>query len=66
MGQTSSSFMEEEEEPQLIINNIQCHIYYKFINCLFIQKIDPRILDDQFNVFCEKYNKNSIDMQQQS
>jgi hypothetical protein len=55
MGQTTSAFMEEEESPQLIINNIQSHIYYKFINCLFIHKIDQRILDDQFNVFCEKY-----------
>jgi len=56
MGQTSSAFMEEEEESsQFIINNIQSHIYYKFINCLFIHKIDQRVLDDQFNVFCEKY-----------
>ena len=55
MGQTTSAFMEEEESPQLIINNIQSHIYYKFINCLFIHKIDQRVLDDQFNVFCEKY-----------
>ena len=54
MGQTTSSYV--EEEPQLIINNIKSSIYYKFINCLFIQKIDQRILDDQFNVFCEKYN----------
>ncbi len=56
MGQTSSAFMEEEEESQqFIINNIQSNIYYKFINCLFIHKIDQRVLDDQFNVFCEKY-----------
>ena len=55
MGQTSSAFMEEEDSSQFIINNIQSHIYYKFINCLFIHKIDQRILDDQFNVFCEKY-----------
>lgn len=54
MGQTTSSYV--EEEPQLIINNIKSSIYYKFINCLFIQKIDQCILDDQFNVFCEKYN----------
>jgi len=54
MGQTSSAFM-EEESSQFIINNIQSHIYYKFINCLFIHKIDQRVLDDQFNVFCEKY-----------
>jgi hypothetical protein len=55
MGQTTSTLM-EEESPRLIINNIKSSIYYKFINCLFIQKIDQRILDDQFNVFCEKYN----------
>jgi hypothetical protein len=55
MGQTSSAFMEEEESQQFIINNIQSNIYYKFINCLFIHKIDQRVLDDQFNVFCEKY-----------
>lgn len=54
MGQTSSAFMEEESQ-QFIINNIQSSIYYKFINCLFIHKIDQRVLDDQFNVFCEKY-----------
>ena len=55
MGQTTSAFMEDEEHQKLIINNIQSHIYYKFINCLFIHKIDLRVLDDQFNVFCEKY-----------
>jgi len=55
MGQKTSTLI-EEESPQLIINNIKSSIYYKFINCLFIQKIDQRILDDQFNVFCEKYN----------
>lgn len=54
MGQTTSAFMEEESQ-QFIINNIQSCIYYKFINCLFIHKIDQRVLDDQFNVFCEKY-----------
>lgn len=54
MGQTTSTLI-EEESPQLIINNIKSSIYYKFINCLFIQKIDQRILDDLFNVFCEKY-----------
>jgi hypothetical protein len=55
MEQNSNTFMEEEESSQFIINNIQSHIYYKFINCLFIHKIDQRVLDDQFNVFCEKY-----------
>lgn len=54
MGQTASTLM-EEESPQLIINNIQSSIYYKFINCVFIEKIDQRMLDDHFNVFCEKY-----------
>ena len=64
MGQTSSAFMEEEEESQqFIINNIQSNIYYKFINCLFIHKIDQRVLDDQFNVFCEKYKiQNHTDL----
>ena len=62
MGQTSSAFM-EEESSQFIINNIQSHIYYKFINCLFIHKIDQRVLDDQFNVFCEKYKiQNHTDL----
>jgi hypothetical protein len=56
MGQKTSIFIEEQEKSsQLIINNIQSSIYYKFINCVFIEKIDQRILDDQFNVFCEKY-----------
>ena len=54
MGQTAST-LKEEESPQLIINNIQSSIYYKFINCVFIEKIDQRMLDDHFNVFCEKY-----------
>ena len=63
MGQTSSAFMEEEESHQFIINNIQSHIYYKFINCLFIHKIDQRVLDDHFNVFCEKYKiQNHTDL----
>ena len=64
MGQTSSAFMEEEEESsQFIINNIQSNIYYKFINCLFIHKIDQRVLDDHFNVFCEKYKiQNHTDL----
>ena len=63
MGQTSSAFMEEEESQQFIINNIQSNIYYKFINCLFIHKIDQRVLDDQFNVFCEKYKiQNHTDL----
>jgi hypothetical protein len=63
MGQTSSAFMEEEESSQFIINNIQSHIYYKFINCLFIHKIDQRVLDDHFNVFCEKYKiQNHTDL----
>jgi hypothetical protein len=63
MGQTSSAFMEEEESSQFIINNIQSNIYYKFINCLFIHKIDQRVLDDQFNVFCEKYKiQNHTDL----
>ena len=62
MGQTSSAFM-EEESSQFIINNIQSNIYYKFINCLFIHKIDQRVLDDQFNVFCEKYKiQNHTDL----
>lgn len=55
MGQTTSTLTEQEESSQFIINNIQSSIYYKFINCVFIEKIDQRILDDQFNVFCEKY-----------
>jgi len=62
MGQTSSAFM-EEESSQFIINNIQSNIYYKFINCLFIHKIDQRVLYDQFNVFCEKYKiQNHTDL----
>ena len=62
MGQTSSAFM-EEESSQFIINNIQSNIYYKFINCLFIHKIDQRVLDDHFNVFCEKYKiQNHTDL----
>jgi hypothetical protein len=56
MGQTTSTLMEQEESSQRIINNIQSSIYYKFINCIFIEKIDQRMLDDHFNVFCEKYN----------
>ena len=54
MGQNTSAFI-EEKETKLIINNIQSSIYYKFINCLFIEKIDQRVLDDDFNVFCERY-----------
>lgn len=56
MGQNTSAIMKQEESSQLIINNIQSSIYYKFINCLFIEKIDQRVLDDEFNVFCERYN----------
>lgn len=55
MGQKSSNVFMEEKETKLIINNIQSSIYYKFINCLFIEKIDQRVLDDEFNVFCERY-----------
>lgn len=54
MGQTTST-LTEEESPRLIMNNIKSSIYYKFINCVFIQKIDIRMLDNQFNTFCEKY-----------
>jgi hypothetical protein len=60
MGQTTSTLM-EEESPRLIINNIKSSIYYKFINCVFIQKIDMRMLDDQFNIFCEKYKIQNHD-----